>query len=580
MAGFVAGSRVQEASMLRLRVPLLASVLLGVPLQAWAVDADTFEASGSSFDGRGTIQLHHPDLGFQRSLYAGMGLSWADDPIVVQHSDGSEEPLVHSLFGTRIAGGYNIAGRVRVDLSMPLYPYAGAPDAGWSGFSAGDLGVGALISLKQVEAGSPGFAVHTGLQLPTGGEYTGQPGTRFDLAAAAAGRSGAIGWTANLGLGLTKAEELGDISLGSSIDPGLGLHYVLNDSLLLGTELTSTLTLAGGLGPFNKNPTEGHLYAQYASDGGLVVSGGAGTGLVAGVGAPDLRLFVNLGYHSKGVPPVFDQDADGILDDVDACPLEAEDPDGFDDEDGCPDPDNDQDTIPDERDQCPRQAEDLDSFKDLDGCPDPDNDGDRVLDTEDDCPNEAGTLETRGCPDADGDQVLDSLDNCVNEPGPATTRGCPDADGDRIPDKRDACPDEPADPRADPDRSDGCPKRVVVTMNKIEILEKIHFETGKARIRKDSFGLLDEIAQVLSDNPDIKLVEVAGHTDNQGSDELNMKLSQSRAEAVMMHLVKKGGIDPERLEAKGYGPTRPIQDNGTPDGRAANRRVEFVILSQ
>jgi OOP family OmpA-OmpF porin len=120
----------------------------------------------------------------------------------------------------------------------------------------------------------------------------------------------------------------------------------------------------------------------------------------------------------------------------------------------------------------------------------------------------------------------------------------------------------------------------VVTLHKIEILDKIHFETGKDKIRKDSFGLLDEIAQVLQDNPDIKSVEVAGHTDNQGSEDLNMSLSQRRAEAVMLYLVRKGEVDPARLVAKGYGPTRPVSDNDTEEGRAANRRVEFVILSQ
>jgi outer membrane protein OmpA-like peptidoglycan-associated protein len=562
------------------RALLISLTFLCAPLPALALDADTFDPAGASFDGQGTLQLHHPGMGFEHAMYAGVGLSWAHDPIVIQHSDGSEEPLVGSVLGTRIAGGYNIAGRARVDLSMPLYPYAGAPGAGWSGFAAGDLGVGALVPIRAIDGTAPGFAVHAGLLLPTGGEYTGAAGTQFDLTAVAAGRSGAIGWAANLGLGLGKAEQLGDLDLGSSLDPGLGLSYSVNDNLLVGTELTSTLTLAGGVGPFNKNPTEGHLYAQYATDAGLVLSGGAGTGLVAGVGAPDVRLFANISYHTRGVPPVYDQDADGILDEADACPLEAEDIDSFEDEDGCPDLDNDQDGIPDERDQCPRQPEDIDTFKDMDGCPDPDNDGDRVLDSEDECPKQPGTIQTKGCPDGDGDGVVDSLDNCVDEPGPANTSGCPDRDRDRIPDKRDACPDEPADPRVDPARSDGCPKRVVVTMNKIEILDKIHFETGKAKIRRDSFDLLDEIAQVLVDNPDIASLEVAGHTDNQGGEELNMKLSQSRAEAVMMHLVKKGAIDPSRLVAKGYGPTRPIEDNSTEEGRAANRRVEFVILKQ
>ena len=525
---------------------------LVLPMSAHAVDADTFQPTGSAFDGQGTLQLHHPGLGFEKSFYSGVGLSWADDPIVMEHSDGLEEALVHTLIGTRVVGGYNVAGRVRVDLAMPLYPYAGAPEAAWSGFSFGDLELGALIPLLPLDGQGTGVAVHTGLRLPTGGEYTGQDGLGLDLAAAAAGKSGALGWAANLGFEFAKTYEMSeDLKLGTGLDSGLGLTYDINQTLLVGGELTSMITLAGGLGPFNKNPAEGHLYVKYGGDEGLVFTSGAGTGLVAGVGAPDVRLFALISYHSLGEPPVYDQDADGILDEKDKCPLEAEDMDSYQDDDGCPDLDNDQDGIPDLRDQCARQAEDMDGFKDLDGCPDRDSDG-----------------------------IMDSLDNCIDHAGPATTRGCPDADNDRIPDNRDACPDQPADPRADPARSDGCPKRVVVTRNKIEILEKIHFETGKSKIRRDSNSLLDEIAEVLADNPDIKQVEVSGHTDNQGAEDLNMRLSQARAEAVMMYLVKKGEIDPERLLAKGYGPTRPVSENETDEGRAANRRVEFLILAQ
>ncbi len=559
---------------------LASLALFALPSTAVAIDADTFQPSGSGIDGQGTLQLHHPALGFKKSFYAGVGLSWANDPIVVQHSNGDEEAYVGALLGTRVAGGYTIAGKARVDVAMPLYPYAGAPEAAWSGFSFGDLELGALIPLIPFEEGGPGVAIHTGLVLPTGGDYTGQAGVGLDLAAAAAGKSGALGWAANLGVSLTKAEDLGDLKLGTSLDPGLGLSYDVTQAVLIGAEVTSILTLAGGLGPFNKNPTEGHLYATYGAESGLFVTGGVGTGLVAGIGAPDVRLFATISYHGLGEPPVYDQDADGILDEDDQCPLEAEDKDNYQDEDGCPDLDNDQDGIPDVRDQCARQAEDMDGFKDMDGCPDPDNDGDRVLDTEDECPKEAGSLKTKGCPDRDADGIMDSLDNCIDQAGPANTRGCPDADRDRIPDDRDACPDEPADPRADPERSDGCPKRVVVTRNKIEILDKIHFETGKSKIRRDSFDLLDEIAEVLNDNPDIKQVEIAGHTDNSGSEDVNMRLSQARAEAVMMHLVKKGDIDPVRLVAKGYGPTRPVAENETKEGKAENRRVEFVILEQ
>ncbi len=564
------------------RVILPGLVLLGWPAVSGALDSDTFSPSGSAFDGRGVLQLEQPGLAFKGASYTGLGMAWTDDPILIEHADGSEDPLVHTLFGTYLAGGYNILGKVRVDLGLPLYPYSGAPEAAWSGFSFGDLRLGALVPLLAPEGRAAGFGLHTAFTLPTGNadRYTGAQGLGLDLVALAGGKLGSLGWSTNLGLALSRAEDLGDLTLGTSLEPGAGLSYSLSESLLLGTEITSVLTMAGGLGPFNKNPTEGHLYAQYAAAEGLVFSAGAGTGLVAGIGAPDLRLFALLSYHSQGEPPVYDQDADGILDEFDACPVEPEDSDGFEDADGCPDLDNDQDSIADDRDQCPRQPEDMDTYKDLDGCPDPDNDGDLVLDTEDECPKQAGTLATMGCPDQDNDRIVDSVDMCVDQAGPAATKGCPDGDNDRIPDHRDECPDEPADRRVDPNRSNGCPARVIITRQKIEILEKIHFETGKSRIRRDSYPLLEEISDVLNANPDIELVEVAGHTDDQGTESVNMRLSQQRSEAVMMHLVRQGEVNPDRLVAKGYGPTRPLADNGTDDGRATNRRVEFLILEQ
>ena len=98
-----------------------------------------------------------------------------------------------------------------------------------------------------------------------------------------------------------------------------------------------------------------------------------------------------------------DKDGDGIKDNVDKCPNDPEDKDGFQDEDGCPDPDNDGDGLFDKVDQCPNDAEDKDGFQDEDGCPDPDNDGDGVLDAADKCPNQPetknGYQDDDGCPD-------------------------------------------------------------------------------------------------------------------------------------------------------------------------------------
>jgi len=120
------------------------------------------------------------------------------------------------------------------------------------------------------------------------------------------------------------------------------------------------------------------------------------------------------------------------------------------------------------------------------------------------------------------------------------------------------------------------PPRVKMTEKKLDLLEKVYFDTSKTTIKPGSFALLDEVAQVLNDNPQVKKVVIEGHTDNTGAADVNTKLSQGRAEAVRAYLVKKG-VAADRLEAKGFGPTRPIADNKTAKGREANRRVDFVI---
>ncbi|MCO4748196.1 MAG: OmpA family protein [Proteobacteria bacterium] len=303
---------------------------------------------------------------------------------------------------------------------------------------------------------------------------------------------------------------------------------------------------------------------------------------------------------------IADSDKDGIDDDEDACPEAAEDMDGFEDTDGCPELDNDGDGIQDANDQCVDIPEDVDEWEDEDGCPDPDNDGDLVFDEDDTCPNVAGLEEFDGCPDTDGDGLQDSedacpeaagdelwqgcpdtdddgvgdnLDKCPTEPGYIGAEGCPDGDEDRIPDSRDKCPDKKAPDGVVPALSDGCPARVFITKDAIRITDKIYFDSGRATIKSRSNDLLDEIAEIFINNKQISKVEIAGHTDSQGGDDSNLALSQARAEAVLAYLTEKG-VEAGRLTAKGYGETKPIADNKRSSGRAQNRRVEFTILEQ
>jgi len=254
-----------------------------------------------------------------------------------------------------------------------------------------------------------------------------------------------------------------------------------------------------------------------------------------------------------------DTDGDGCYDDVDKCPKEPEDKDGFQDEDCCPDPDNDQDGILDKDDSCPNVPEDKDGFQDEDGCPDNDNDRDGIPDSQDKCPNEPEDYD--GFEDADG---------------------CPDTDNDndRILDVDDKCPNEPEDYDGDTD-DDGCPdkyKLVVVTDQKIELKQTVYFATAKTQILPRSFALLNEVALVLKDRPKIE-VRIEGHTDSRGNDAYNMRLSNGRAASVRTYLIQRG-IESSRMVSVGYGEDKPIASNRTRVGRAQNRRVDFFITKQ
>jgi len=255
-------------------------------------------------------------------------------------------------------------------------------------------------------------------------------------------------------------------------------------------------------------------------------------------------------------PSSGDRDGDGIPDNLDKCPNEPEDKDGFQDEDGCPDLDNDGDGIPDALDKCPNEPEDKDGFQDEDGCPDPDNDGDGIPDVLDKCPNEPedkdGFQDEDGCPD-------------------------PDNDGDGIPDIRDKCPNEPETFNNYKD-DDGCPDEVPAEVKKFTgVIEGINFRTGSADILSGSYVILDRAVKVLQDYPEVNL-EISGHTDNRGKPDYNRSLSQRRADAVKTYFVQRG-IASTRLQAIGYGPTRPIADNKTQSGRATNRRTEFRLIN-
>jgi hypothetical protein len=182
------------------------------------------------------------------------------------------------------------------------------------------------------------------------------------------------------------------------------------------------------------------------------------------VGVPSVRGVLGLGW----APRFYDADHDGIEDAKDECAELAEDRDGFQDGDGCPDFDNDDDGVGDDTDKCPTEKEDADEFEDEDGCLDPDDDHDGIQDLKDACPREAGPdspdPKLRGCPlrDRDMDGVYDPDDKCPKQAedrdGFEDADGCPDSDNDQdgIPDIDDACPAVAGMARSDA-KLNGCP---------------------------------------------------------------------------------------------------------------------------
>ncbi len=234
-----------------------------------------------------------------------------------------------------------------------------------------------------------------------------------------------------------------------------------------------------------------------------------------GVNGSDIGLITEQAVAVR----INDRDGDGIPDEVDQCPDVPEDKDGFEDEDGCPDYDNDKDGIPDSLDQCPNLPGGRNGYKDKDGCPDYDN---------------------------DKDGIPDSLDQCPNQP--ENFNGYKD--------------------------DDGCPDTVVLEIKSPLILDGVTFKTASAELESGSNVALDKVVASLRAYPGLK-VEIAGHTDEEGSDSYNMALSNDRAKAVMDYLVGHG-IAQDRITAKGYGKTQLLVPSTTPEGRAKNRRVEVI----
>jgi outer membrane protein OmpA-like peptidoglycan-associated protein len=532
---------------------------------------------------------------------------YAHNPLVLRRDGEDIGTVVGGQLFLHLNAGLALWNRIGLNVDVPFAAYQSGGNPEINGVAVptpnsaqlGDIRAGLRIRLLGDYFDPFQVAVGGYVWFPTGeagaGSYVSDGSIRAQPHLILGGLIGErFIWTAALGPELrNETRQIFNVTQGTSFQGGVGLGY------LIGEEKNFQLGVESSIGTVLEKPDSRNTNAEVLGSmrirviDDLEIGLGAGPGLTSGQGTPSFRGVAMIAYtpkQEKPKPPPPDRDKDGIIDAEDACPdtpgVASDDPKKH----GCPPPpDTDKDGILDPQDACPTQPGPKNDDPKKNGCPPPpDKDKDGIIDAEDACVDVAGVADPdpkkNGCPpDKDGDGVYDAQDACVDIPGIKTadpaTNGCPgDTDGDGIRDDKDACPNEKG--KADPDpKKNGCPVAVRVTEQEIIILQQVQFDTARATIKPVSNPLLDEVANVLKEHPEISRIEVQGHTDNRGGEAYNQRLSDNRAKAVMNALVKRG-VEAGRLSSKGYGLSQPIADNANEEGRALNRRVQFKILEK
>ena len=544
-------------------------------------------------------------------------------PRGVVEFDYASRPLQVAVAGMGTTNVVSGQGFLHAGVSLPLWdrlllsvdvPVA-VVDKGASPMVSGlDYHAPSSASIGDVRIGARGrfwggirdpFQIGLGgaVLLPTGSPdaYTGQGAARGTVDLLLGGR-------ARKTVGLVWSASAGTMLQGARVSPlfryGAGAALVIGeDRLQIGPEMYGSTqlgnvagwTMGQGFAAGSATEIEILLGAKGRVFGGFFLGAAGGFAPIAAVGSPGVRFLGSVSWapltEEKRRGGIRDRDGDGIADDVDACPDVKGELQNDPAKDGCPISDRDHDGIPDVDDACPLEPGPKNVDPTKNGCP-PDADDDGIPDAEDACPTVKGVKnpdpKKNGCPiDTDGDGIPDALDACPDVPGVKSAdpklNGCPDdPDGDGIKGAADACPFEKGPPDPDPTKN-GCPRYVRVDSQEIRILAQIQFKTnGKSKggtVSAVSDELMKEIRDVIKQHPEIVKIEVQGHTDDDGSDVYNMKLSQERAEAVRQWLIE-GGIPGSKLVAKGYGFNKPLGDNRINKGRGQNRRVQFVILER
>ena len=485
--------------------------LLVVPAVASAdpprnIDLSVFDPTPATA-GTG-FQLVTPGIGEPGDLVASALLTYANHPLVLSTPQADDVAIANRM--TLVLGGaYAVSDRLELGAHMPLMiqngevtdPTMAAGTPAIHGDARGNL------TLHARAAFAPNLGALATLELPTASDDrfagTGHAAARL-LALTSFPIVPRVSATLDFGAVLRAESKFANITERSALAWGAGATYAVQRSLAITAELFGELVPGGKRDAMNQAgllaTTELLAGVHVQLDPLLQLGVAVGRGVTDGPGAPAFRGVVTLAYAprlAEPLPPVRviapteDSDHDGVPDAADRCPTLAEDKDGFEDDDGCPDPDNDGDGIPDAQDRCPDAAEDRDGFEDADGCPDLDNDHDGIPDARDTCPAQAETI--NGVDDDDG---------------------CPDA----------------GDPGA------------WIQIDRIELRTPLAF-TGAAIA--EGQRELGQIGALLRAHADIALLRIVVHAPD-------VAVAEKRAAAIRDWLVQ-WGIEAARLEARGAG---------------------------
>ena len=569
----------------------------GLAVETPAINAQNFELAPGLHDGLLTRAATRQDKGdWDRSWQLLGALHYTRQALAFVNSNGTK-PLTQTVLGDLWmldVGGSVGAGPWTFEGVLPvaLLVRGGGPNLMQvkevHSPTFGDCRIGIrrwLWQHKKPGLGRLNVAAFIGYGAATAanGNWLGSGGKQLDTTVLMSWDKGP--WRGHLNLGARWRGR--SVLVTQHTDPKTGLVITdangaaqTQETLATGSQLQIRATAGRSFGPAGR--AQGNLGLQMLQPFGDVTSGqqllelyldgsygvddagifrlfaGLSTATTSGYGSAQLRAIAGLRFVPGNLPS--DTDGDGIDDRQDGCPQKAEDDDGFEDKDGCPEHDNDGDGITDKHDKCPLSAEDKDGFEDNDGCPDDDNDGDGIADKDDLCPNKPEDRD-----------LFNDHDGCPDD----------DNDGDGIADKDDLCPNKPETRNKTHDR-DGCPDLAKqplaeITGATIVLAKPIRFGFRSAVLTADGKAVLDAVAALIGGNKQIAAVQVRAHTDDNGNEVDLQMLSKQRAFAIRDYLDSKRVIAAGKISAIGLGSSLPLTSNITLEGRTRNRRIELKL---